>query len=88
MRYACQDSLRTTVAAQIILCTSNKELLAGMILLGPLPVRSVQDSSVHLHCIADSRRPVRPPIPPIALLADCAAPLIAGPADDVTLDKP
>lgn len=32
--------------------------------------------------------PVRPPIPPSALETFCAAPLRAGPAVDVTLDRP
>ena len=32
--------------------------------------------------------PVRPPILPIALLTLCAAPLTAGPADEVTLERP
>lgn len=32
--------------------------------------------------------PVRPPMLPIALLALCAAPLTAGPADEVTLERP
>lgn len=32
--------------------------------------------------------PVRPPTLPIALLTLCAAPLTAGPADEVTLERP
>jgi len=32
--------------------------------------------------------PVRPPIRPRALVIPCAAPLIAGPADDVTRESP
>lgn len=39
-------------------------------------------------CTKDITLPVRPPILLIALLALCAAPLIAGPADEVTLERP
>lgn len=40
------------------------------------------------HCTKDIILPVRPPILPIALLTRCAAPLTAGPADEVTLESP
>ena len=41
-----------------------------------------------LHCTKDIILPVRPPILPIALLTLCAAPLAAGPADEVTFERP
>lgn len=41
-----------------------------------------------LHCTKDIILPVRPPMLPIALLTLCAAPLTAGPADEVTLERP
>ena len=40
------------------------------------------------HCTKDIILPVRPPILLIALLALCATPLTAGPADEVTLERP
>lgn len=40
------------------------------------------------HCTKDIILPVRPPMLPIALLTPCAAPLTAGPADEVTLERP
>lgn len=43
---------------------------------------------VYAHCTYPISLPVLPPICPTALLTPCAAPLIAGPADDETLDSP
>ena len=43
---------------------------------------------VHSHSTNDTNLPVRPPILPKAWPTPWAAPLIAGPADDVTLESP
>ena len=43
---------------------------------------------VDAHCTKDIILPVRPPMLPTALLTLCAAPLTAGPADEVTFERP
>ena len=43
---------------------------------------------LYAHSTNDMSFPVLPPIFPSCLLIPCAAPLIAGPAEEVTLDRP
>ena len=43
---------------------------------------------IYAHSANDINLPVLPPIRPSTLLALCATPLIAGPADDVTFESP
>lgn len=44
--------------------------------------------SVDSHCTKDIILPVRPPMLPTVLLTPCAARLTAGPADEVTFERP
>ena len=47
-----------------------------------------QDAGFDSHCTKDTILPALPPTLPIALLTLCAAPLTAGPADEVSLERP